>query len=316
VPRWGPQSQRRKTSDVGGLTANLPAVGTPSQPSARQVRRRRRTALALLGLIAIAVVYLVLEATVFAPVDKHGAQVMHLTIHSHDVGEDLGVNVVVPTGAGGDSRGKPLLVFLHGHGGSDETFTEDEAFFKALARLGRRAPVVAFPDGGEDSYWHDREDGNWGDYVMDEVIPTVSKRFDTDSRRVAIGGISMGGFGAYDLALAHPGRFCAVGGHSPALWLEGGASAPGAFDNLEDFERNNVIATVRSNPAAFGAIPIWNDYGNEDPFGISDVAFDEALEAGGADLSAHEWHGAHETSYWDKHWNAYLGFYAKALANC
>lgn len=280
------------------------------------MRQRRRIVLMLLGLVAIAVIYRVLEMTVLAPADEHGARVVRLTIHSRDVGEDLGVSVVVPAGGAGDSGRRGLLVFLHPHGGSDGTFTEDEAFFKALARLGRRAPVVAFPDGGEDSYWHDREDGGWGDYVMEEVIPTVSKRFGTDPRRVAIGGISMGGFGAYDLALQHPGRFCAVGGHSPALWLEGGASAPGAFDDLEDFERNNVIAIVRSSPAAFGAIPIWNDYGTEDPFLISDVAFDEALEGGGADLSAHEWHGAHETSYWDRHWNAYLGFYAKALANC
>ena len=25
-----------------------------------------------------------------------------------------------------------------------------------------RAPIVAFPDGGGDSYWHDRADGDWG----------------------------------------------------------------------------------------------------------------------------------------------------------
>jgi S-formylglutathione hydrolase FrmB len=49
------------------------------------------------------------------------------------------------------------------------------------------------------------------------VIPQVTRRFGTDRRRVAIGGISMGGFGAYDLARLNPGRFCAVGGHSPAL---------------------------------------------------------------------------------------------------
>lgn len=266
--------------------------------------------------MAAVLAYLVLEATVFAPVDRHGATVVGVTIHSRDVGEDLGVEVVVPAGDSGHTRGRPLLVFLHGHGGSDTTFTEDEAFFRALASLGRRAPVVAFPDGGEDSYWHDREDGRWGSYVTGEVIPTVIRRFRLDPHRVAIGGISMGGFGAYDIALDHPGRFCAVGGHSPALWLEGGATAPGAFDDAEDFERNDVIGTVRADPGAFGPIPIWNDYGTEDPFLIGDVAFEEALEAGGADLSAHEWHGGHEQSYWDRHWGAYLRFYASALAHC
>ena len=89
---------------------------------------------------------------------------------------------------------------------------------------------------------------------MREVIPTVVRRFDIDPRRVAIGGISMGGFGAYDLALLHPERFCAVGGHSPALWLEAGETAPGAFDDAADFERNDVVGMVRGNPDAFAGI--------------------------------------------------------------
>ncbi len=288
---------------------------SPRRARQPQIRRRRLVALGCL-IAAVLVVYAVLEATVFAPADRHGATVVDLTIHSHDVGQDLGVKVVVPAGDAGRTRGRPLLVFLHGHGGSDSSYTEDEAFYKALASLGRRAPVVAFPDGSEDSYWHNRADGRWGSYVTGEVIPTVVRRFHLDPRRVAIGGISMGGFGAYDIALDHPDRFCAVGGHSPALWLEGGATAPGAFDDAEDFERNDVIGTVRADPGAFGPIPIWNDYGDEDPFLIGDVAFDEALEAGGADLTSHEWHGGHEQSYWDRHWHAYLNFYAAALAHC
>ncbi|MBK5221204.1 MAG: alpha/beta hydrolase, partial [Thermoleophilia bacterium] len=82
---------------------------------------------------------------------------------------------------------------------------------------------------------------------MREVIPAVSRRFGTDPRRVAIGGISMGGFGAYDLALKHPGRFCAVSGHSPALWFDGSETAPGAFDDAADFERNDVVEMVQND---------------------------------------------------------------------
>jgi len=36
----------------------------------------------------------------------------------------------------------------------------------------------------------------------------------------------------------------------------------------------------------------------------------------GADFTAHTWPGGHERSYWDRHWNAYLHFYASALARC
>ncbi len=273
-----------------------------------------RRALVLLLLVAGAT-YLVLRVTVLAPVDEHGAHVAHLTIDSRAVGRELGVSVVEPAAMAPAGR-RPLLVFLHGHGGSERSYTEDEALFRGLARLGSRAPVIAFPYGGEHSYWHDRREGRWSTYVMREVIPTVVRRFGIDPRKVAIGGISMGGFGAYDLALDHPGRFCAVGGHSAALWFEGSETARGAFEGAADFDRNDVIARVRADPDAFGSIPIWNDVGDEDPFRVYDEGFVDALAAGDAELTAHRWPGGHETSYWDAHWPAYLRFYAKALASC
>jgi S-formylglutathione hydrolase FrmB len=284
-------------------------------PTRRQLRRRRGAAIAIIGVVLAAIVYLALAATVLAPVDEHGSQTTQLTIHSRAVGRDLGVNVVEP--AREPTRGRrSLLVFLHGRGGSDETFTGNEAVFEGLARLGARAPVIAFPDGGEHGYWHNRPEGGWGRYVMREVIPTVVRRYGIDPRRVAIGGISMGGFGAYDLALLHPGRFCAVGGHSPALWFEGGETAPGAFESAADFERNDVVGMVRANPDAFAGMRVWNDYGDEDPFRVYDEGFVEYLRADGAELSAHSWPGGHDNGYWNAHWSAYLRFYANALAHC
>jgi len=287
----------------------------PPRPTPRQIRRRRRVAVIVIGLFAATAVYLALAATVFAPADKHGAQVEHLTVHSKAVHRDLGVAVVVPPKAPpAGERG--LLVFLHGRGGSDETFTGNEAVFAGLAKQGVKAPVVAFPDGSDHSYWHDRDGGNWGRYVMREVIPTVVERYGVDPKRVAIGGISMGGFGAYDLALLHPRRFCAVGGHSPALWFEAGETAPGAFDDAADFNRNDVVGMVRGNPDAFAGMRVWNDYGNADPFRVYDEGFVDYLEADGADLSAHTGNGGHDGAYWDRHWAAYLRFYANSLARC
>jgi S-formylglutathione hydrolase FrmB len=272
-------------------------------------------ALIVLAVLATAAVYLALTATVFAPADQHGAHVVHMDVQSQAVGRELGVNVVVP--AKTRPRGeRPLLVFLHGRSGSDGTFTNDEAVYEGLAQLGRNAPVVAFPDGGVHSYWHDRREGKWGKYVMQEVIPKVEKRFGTDPHKVAVGGISMGGFGAYDLALLHPHRFCAVGGHSPALWFEGGETAPGAFDDAADFARNDVVGMVRGNPKAFAGMRVWNDYGDEDPFRVYDEGLVGYLQVDGVDLSAHSWHGGHVSSYWNAHWPAYLRFYANALASC
>jgi S-formylglutathione hydrolase FrmB len=204
-----------------------------------------------------------------------------------------------------------LLVFLHGRSGDEGSYVH-APMLDALKALGTDAPVVAFPDGDEDKYWHDRDSGAWGRYVMREVIPRVAQETGTDRRRVAIGGISMGGFGAYDLARLHPRRFCAVGGHSPALWRTGGETAPGAFDNAEDFARHDVIAGAE----AFAETPLWLDAGDNDPFRPGDEAFAAALRAAGARPRVHTWPGGHDGDYWDAHWRDYLRFYARALKRC
>jgi S-formylglutathione hydrolase FrmB len=144
------------------------------------------------------------------------------------------------------------------------------------------------------------------------VIPQVADRFETDPDRVAIGGISMGGFGAYDLARLNPDRFCAVGGRSPALWRSGGETAPGAFDDAEDFGRHDVIADADW----LSGLPAWLDAGDRDPFRRGDGAFLAALEVAGAGVNAHTWPGGHNGDYWNRHWPDYLRFYARELERC
>jgi S-formylglutathione hydrolase FrmB len=246
--------------------------------------------------------------------DQRGARSAHLDIHSRFTHTTLGVSVVVPAG-GGDAR--PLLVFLHGRNGTENSELRNEAMYSGLAALGDRAPVIAFPYGGRASYWHDRGDGRWDAYVMREVIPAVERRFHTDPRRVAIGGISMGGYGAWNIARAHPGHFCAVGGHSPAIWRTSGETAPGAFDDGGDFARNDLVGTARRKPGRFAGPRLWLDAGRTDPFQPGDRAFVQSLKAARVPVSVHlDWRGGHEHSYWQRHWPSYLAFYATALARC
>jgi S-formylglutathione hydrolase FrmB len=126
----------------------------------------------------------------------------------------------------------------------------------------------------------------------------------------------MGGFGAFDLARLHPRRFCAVGGHSPAIWMSSGQTAPGAFDNASDFARNDIVRVARSTPGAFAGKPLWVDAGTADPFDPGDRAFIAALRSRGLKVTVHRWPGGHTGAYWRSHWKSYLGFYARALANC
>jgi S-formylglutathione hydrolase FrmB len=244
--------------------------------------------------------------------DRHGASVRRFTVKSSLVHRSLHEIAVVPAGlAAGEKR--PMLVFLHGRSTRPGSVLTPE-FYAGLARLGKRAPVVVALDGGDHSYWHDRRDGRWGSYVLREAIPAAERRLPVDSSRVAIGGISMGGYGAFELARQR--RFCAVGGHSPAFWLSFGQTAPGAFDNARDFRRHSVYRFITRRRHPYGKTPIWIDRGRSDPFTSYDAAVVRALKSRGARLSSHVWRGAHTGKYWRAHMARYLRFYARALARC
>lgn len=264
----------------------------------------------LVGLGMAALVAFLVVHSVTAGVDRRGAHVVRFTVHSRLLGRSLEEVAAVPAG---DAAGRPLLVFLHGRGGKPGDFFSSE-LYAALARLGERAPIVVQLDGGNHSYWHDRRGGRWGSYVLKEAIPEAVRRLGADGSRVAVGGVSMGGFGAFDLA--RRGHFCAVGGHSPAVWLSAGSTAPGAFDDAADFARHDLYAFVRSRRRPFGDVPLWIDRGDRDPFFTADAQVVRALRANGARVESHVWPGEHETEYWRAHTARYLRFYADALERC
>ena len=93
-------------------------------------------------------------------------------------------------------------------------------------------------------------------------------------------------------------------------------TAAGAFDDVEDFAANDVIASVGTEPSAFTGQPLWLDAGDEDPFLAGDEAFVDAIHASGGAISEHIWPGAHESEYWNDHLDEYVRFYARALARC
>lgn len=117
-----------------------------------------------------------------------------------------------------DSARLPVVYLLHGVPGSpDDPFDAGlaEAMDRWVAQGG--APfVVAAPDGGGDT----RDDTEWADavdgtdqvetYVLQTVIPAVEGDHPRPAALRAVAGFSMGGYGALDLALRHPGTFASV----------------------------------------------------------------------------------------------------------
>jgi S-formylglutathione hydrolase FrmB len=288
------------------------------------VRESRRPWVAALALLIAGATALIVEGQVAASrgySSTYGARLVNYSLASKLLGRRLDEVGIVPRG---DER-RPLLVLLHGRNDRTGPYSLmppktgpesmlSDALFAGLAELGQDAPVVVLLNGGQHSWYHDRRSGRWASMILDDAIPDAIRRFHARPGRIAIGGISMGGYGALHLAALRPQEFCAVGGHSAALYESYKASAPVAFDNAADFARNDVFKAARKG--RFHRMPVWIDGGSEDAFHNADAAFVSVLRARGVGVNYRVWPGAHTASYWRAHMGEYLRFYASALANC
>ena len=133
----------------------------------------------------------------------HGARIVH-----------TGSRAATRSPSSRSGRTGRLLVVLHGRGAGPEQFLTG-AFFQELGAT--ESPTVVMLNGGDHSFWHNRNSGKWASMVLNTVIPDAQRRFHT-SGKVGIGGISMGGYGALHIASLRPSEFCGVGAHSAALW--------------------------------------------------------------------------------------------------
>jgi predicted esterase len=116
---------------------------------------------------------------------------------------------------GPDRADLPVLYFLHGYPGTDrnaEMVGLAAVLDEAIAATGR-AFVVAFPDGGStihpDTEWANSVDGKvrLERFVTTTVIRGVEGSHRRDRHHRAIAGFSMGGYGAMNLGLRHPGLY-------------------------------------------------------------------------------------------------------------
>jgi len=101
----------------------------------------------------------------------------------------------------------PLIVFLHGSGerGTDPLRLLAQPLPKTLAKTTSFAAVVLSPQLAPPyAYWSDAI------APLDALVSQVESRYRIDPTRVYLTGLSLGGFGTWHYALAHPTRFAAL----------------------------------------------------------------------------------------------------------
>jgi pimeloyl-ACP methyl ester carboxylesterase len=207
-----------------------------------------------------------------------------------------------PDVSGTGSPRQPLVVALHGHGGDVDWPFSGVHIDAHVAATGL---AVATVDGG-DFYWHARRSGiDTGRMVIEGLLPLLAgKGLATD--RIGLIGWSMGGYGALLLATKlGPARVAGVVAASAALWQSPGDSATGAFDDREDFVRNDVFAAR----GRLRGIPVRLDCGRDDPF----IEANRAFARGIPDATATFDGGGHTEEYWTAHAGAQMSWLREHL---
>jgi predicted peptidase len=126
----------------------------------------------------------------------------------------------------------PLMLFLHGAG---ESGTD-------LAKVKTHGPpkvVESKPDFPFILVSPQSAGRGWNSDTLNALLNDVIRQYRVDERRIYLTGLSMGGYGTWSLAAAHPERFAAIvpicGGGNPAdakklaalpIWVFHGAKDP------------------------------------------------------------------------------------------
>ncbi len=170
-----------------------------------------------------------------------------------------------PGYAAAANRRWPLILFLHGAGerGNEVARVAQHGPMKFLAQHPEMPFIVVAPQcvPGE----------HWSTEALLALLDDVTQRYAVDARRVYLTGLSMGGYGTWNLGTSHPERFAAIapicgGGELISVLL------------TRDFDGRRE---------ALQRLPIWAFHGAKDltvPLAESERMVKLARESGGREV--------------------------------
>lgn len=192
------------------------------------------------------------------------------------------------------TRPAPVILFLHGAGerGSDGIRQTLVGIGPVLRSHPERVPaIVVMPQAPTDERWL----GDPADAAM-QALDSAIEEFGGDRHRVYLTGLSMGGYGVWHLALAHPDRFAAT------VPICGGLLPHETTTSVQQ----SPLTMGASDPYALTAkglraMPIWIFHGASDPVvPVSESRrMTDALRAENADVRYTEYPGVGHNA-WDR----------------
>ena len=229
------------------------------------------------------------------------------------------MHVLLPQRSLADAQKKPqkkfrTLYLLHGHS-DDHTawqrWTSIECYVEGL-NLAVVMPAVHV------SFYNDMaHGGKYWQFISEEVPVIVRDIFPLSSDRKDnyLAGLSMGGYGAFKLALTHPERYAAAASLSGALdiravtrprtdpnnriWL---AEMRTVFGDLSKVlgSKHDLIALAKKVAKGRVKPRLYQCCGTEDALHANNIRFRDAISKLPLDLTYEEGPGEHVWAYWNK----------------
>ncbi len=204
----------------------------------------------------------------------------------------------------------PVLYLLHGLWGSEVDWCEKGHLTDHASRY---ELIVVMPDAGNSWYVNSAVNprDRFEDFIVNDLRDTVESRYSIDTTRRAIAGLSMGGYGAFMLALRHPGMFRFAGGLSSAISLPRDLADGDPGIRPEDAAllgtkdsclAHDVVVLTRRVPADaapyfYAAVGIQDEYRKFLPYHRT---WTDSLRARGIAYEYHEVPGKHNWQFWDR----------------
>lgn len=132
----------------------------------------------------------------------------HSQVFEKTITKDLNCKYLLflPEGLSKKKQGWPLILFLHGAGerGDDLNQVRKHGPPKIVEKQKDFPFIVVSPQCPKDDWWTDKVE------VLINLLDDIVARYNVDTERIYLTGLSMGGYGSWALASDYPERFAAV----------------------------------------------------------------------------------------------------------
>ena len=213
----------------------------------------------------------------------------------------------------------PMIFLLHGYSGN---YKQWDNIMDAQNYANTYRFIIVCPDGLFDSWYLNspiKANSQFETFFFDELWPDVVKKFNPDTSKMFISGLSMGGHGALYLFLKHPEKFKSAGSTSGVVDITGTATKyalAGLLGQLK--EENPSIWTDRSVVGNIAKLSntdkkIIFDCGASDPFYKMNTKLKVTCDSLKIAATFISQPGAHNKAYWKGSIKQHFDFFKAQL---